>query len=162
MNKDLLEHPVYGNPEGPQYPKVKEFQANSKNLFNILKAVKPKIVFNTDMVFTQGAAMRAVIDHEKWSLANGIGNFEALKALTSTGGELCALTGKNNPYPDARLGVIEEGAYADILIVEGNPLEDITVIGGNSEWLDAEPRGLHIASIKIIMKDGKIYKNTLK
>ena len=39
----------------------------------------------------------------------------------------------------AKLGVIEEGAYADLLLVDGNPLEDISVIGGSTEWLDAEP-----------------------
>lgn len=39
----------------------------------------------------------------------------------------------------AKLGVIEEGAYADLLLVDGNPLEDISVIGGSTEWFDAEP-----------------------
>ena len=53
--------------------------------------------------------------------------------MTSTAGELAAMTGKNNPYP-GKLGVIEEGALADILIVGGNPLEDITMIGGNPKW----------------------------
>jgi imidazolonepropionase-like amidohydrolase len=160
MNQDLLKHPVYGNPNGPQYPKVLTFMESSKNLFNVLKKVKPKTVFNTDIVFTTGPRMRAHIDHEKWFFAQGIGNFEALKALTSTGGELAALTGENNPYP-GKLGVIEEGAYADILIVDGNPLEDITVIGGHHQWLDAPPRGPEVEPIRIIMKDGTIYKNTL-
>ena len=53
------------------------------------------------------------------------------------------------------------GHYADILIVDGNPLEDITVIGGNTEWFTAPPREKGIASIRVIMKDGKFYKNTL-
>ncbi|MCP3956621.1 MAG: amidohydrolase family protein, partial [bacterium] len=66
-----------------------------------------------------------------------------------------------NPYPEGKLGVIEVGAYADILIVDGNPLEDITVIGGSPKWFDAEPRGEGIETIRVIMKDGKIYKNTL-
>jgi imidazolonepropionase-like amidohydrolase len=105
--------------------------------------------------------MRAHLDHEKYFLANGIGNLAALKAMTSTGGELAALTGENNPYPNARLGVIEEGAYADILIVDGDPLTDITAIGGNTLWLDAPPRGPEVETIRVIMKDGKIYKNTL-
>ena len=42
------------------------------------------------------------------------------------------------------------------------PLEDITVIGANEKYLDAEPRDQGIETIKLIMKDGKIYKNTLK
>ena len=160
MNPDLLKHPVYGNPKGPQYPKVLRFMRDSENLFEVLRKVEPKIVFNSDIVFTTGPRMRAHLDHEKWALANGIGNFAALKAMTSTGGELAALTGENNPY-NGKLGVIEKGALADILLVDGNPLEDITVIGGNSEWLDAEPRGVEVEPIRLIMKDGRIYKNTL-
>ncbi len=54
-----------------------------------------------------------------------------------------------NPYLAGPLGIIEEGAYADILIVKGNPLEDIELLG------DAEN------NIGVIMKDGKIYKNSL-
>ena len=45
---------------------------------------------------------------------------------------------------------IKPGAYADLLIVEGNPAEDISVM------VDYEN------NFKVIMKDGKVYKNTLK
>ena len=72
------------------------------------------------------------------------------------------MTGKPNPYPDGPLGVIKEGAYADILIVDGNPLEDITVLGGSKLMFDAperKPGG--IKTMRLIMKNGKIYKNTL-
>ena len=90
------------------------------------------------------------------------GNYETLKALTSTNGEIIALTGKViNPYPWARLGVIEKDTYADILIVNGNPLKDLSVIGANPKWFDAEYRPNGVETIKVIMKDGKIYKNTL-
>ena len=81
--------------------------------------------------------------------------------LTKNGGELCELTGPENPYAEGKPGVIEEGSYADILIVDGNPLEDITAIGANSKWIDAEPRGPGVPPIKLIMKDGKVFKNTL-
>ena len=57
--------------------------------------------------------------------------------------------------------MIEEGAYADILLVEGNPLEDISAIGGDPGWFNAPSRGEDVKSIKLIMKDGVIYKNTL-
>ena len=70
------------------------------------------------------------------------------------------LTGRANPYPH-KFGVIEKGAYSDILIVDGNPLKDITVIGANKERFTAPPREKVIESIWLIMKDGKIYKNTL-
>jgi imidazolonepropionase-like amidohydrolase len=80
--------------------------------------------------------------------------------MTSIPGELMTLTGKNNPYP-GKLGVIEKGALADILVVDGNPLEDMSVLGANPKYLDAEPRERGIETIRLIMKDGKIYKNTL-
>lgn len=47
------------------------------------------------------------------------------------------------------LGVIREGAYADLLLVDGNPLEDIEIM--------TEPG----KNFRIIMNDGMIYKNTL-
>ncbi len=75
--------------------------------------------------------------------------FEVLRQATSVNGELLAMTGKRNPYPEGPLGVIEEGAYADILLVEGNPLEGTAIL------VDYEN------SIDLIMKDGVIYKNTL-
>ena len=91
------------------------------------------------------------------------GNFETLKSLTSTNGEIIALTGKViNPYPYGKVGVIEEGAYADILVVDGNPLKDLSVIGANPKWFDAEYRPNGVETIKVIMKDGKFYKNTME
>lgn len=94
--------------------------------------------------------------------AHFFGNFYYLKALTSVNGEILKLSGEvRDPYPEGKLGVVEEGAYAGLLLVDGNPLEDITVIGGNKKWFDAPPRD-GIKTMRVIMKDGKIYKNTLK
>ena len=73
---------------------------------------------------------------------------EALAMATGTNAELLALSGKRNPYP-GKLGVVEEGALADLLLVEGNPLENLDLV--------ADPAN----NFKIIMKDGVIYKNTL-
>jgi imidazolonepropionase-like amidohydrolase len=61
---------------------------------------------------------------------------------------LLSLSGLRNPYP-GRLGVVEEGALADLLLVDGNPLENIRLV--------ADPDN----NFLVIMKDGKIYKNTL-
>ncbi len=90
---------------------------------------------------------RALDEFEFFSEA--IGNFRTLKSFTSTAGELNALTGQMNPYPEGPLGVIQEGAYADLLLVDGNPLENIEIM--------KDPD----TNLKIIMKDGVIYKNTL-
>ena len=67
---------------------------------------------------------------------------------TATNAELLGLSGPRNPYP-GKLGVVEQGAFADLLLVDGNPLEDIGLM--------ADPA----KNLLIIMKDGKIYKNTL-
>ena len=58
-----------------------------------------------------------------------------------------ALSGPRNPY--GKLGVIEVGAVADILVVEGNPLEDISVM--------TQPR----ENFKVILQGGSVYKNEL-
>jgi imidazolonepropionase-like amidohydrolase len=73
--------------------------------------------------------------------------YEILVMATGNGGELLKLSGPRNPYP-GDLGVVKEAAYADLLLIEGNPLDDIAVIG-------------ELDNLKVIMKDGKIYKNTL-
>lgn len=73
---------------------------------------------------------------------------EVLIMATSTNGELLALTGLRNPYP-GKLGVVEEGALADLLLVDGNPLENIDLV--------ADPD----KNFLVIMKDGGIYKNKL-
>jgi len=66
---------------------------------------------------------------------------EVLKQATSGNARLLSLSGKINPYTDGKIGVIEEGAYADLLIYDGNPLEDINVV--------AIPK----KNLKLIMKD---------
>ena len=74
---------------------------------------------------------------------------------------MLALSGPRNPYKDGKLGVIEEGAYADLLLVDGNPLKDIKVIGGTEKWFDAEPEYKIIPTIHLVMKDGNIYRNEI-
>ena len=74
---------------------------------------------------------------------------EILKMATGTAGELFKMSGLRNPYTEGDLGVVKEGAYADLLLVEGNPLEDLSAVTNKD-------------NLRIIMKDGKIYKNTLQ
>jgi imidazolonepropionase-like amidohydrolase len=75
--------------------------------------------------------------------------YEMLVQATSNNGKLFALARTRNPYRDAPLGVIEVGAWADLLLYDGNPLEDINVVIDYKNTLD------------LIMKDGEIYKNDL-
>ena len=121
-----------------------------------------KTTFGVDTVTVTPANALRNRDHEIWFWANKFGNLQTLKSMTSIGGKLAALTGGQNPYPTGPLGVIKEGAYADILLIDGNPLEDITLIGGRKELFEAPDRKAgEISTIDLIMKDGVIYKDTL-
>lgn len=158
MDPALLDHPNFSMPSVK--PKLEAYLEGSKNLVEYVKKHKPKIVHNVDTVLSTIEFGRAHRDFEKYYFAELFGNHAFLVSATSTGGELAQLTGKRNPYP-GKLGVIEQGAYADILIVDSNPLEDLSVLGANPKWFDAEPRDRGFETIRIIMKDGVIYKNTL-
>jgi imidazolonepropionase-like amidohydrolase len=74
---------------------------------------------------------------------------EILRQNTSHAAKWLAKSGTKNPYREGPLGVIQEGAYADMLLIDGNPVEDVSVM---ADWKN---------NIKVIMKDGVIYKNTL-
>jgi imidazolonepropionase-like amidohydrolase len=76
-------------------------------------------------------------------------NSDILKMATGGNAELLGLCGPRNPYP-GKLGVVEAGAFADLLLVDGNPIENIDLIANPDK------------NFLIIMKDGKMYKDTLK
>jgi imidazolonepropionase-like amidohydrolase len=73
---------------------------------------------------------------------------QALKHWTGNAGKVLKWSGPKDPYPTYELGTIKEGAYADLLLWEGNPLENIDVI------LDED-------KLNFVMKDGLVYKNTI-
>ena len=70
--------------------------------------------------------------------------------VTSDNARLLELSGPRHPYQEGPLGRVVEGAYADLLIIDGNPMEDLELMGDPGK------------NFKVIMKDGKIYKNTLQ
>jgi imidazolonepropionase-like amidohydrolase len=127
-----------------------------------MKKCPAKRGFQTDCVGDYKAC-RKQIAFEKHLNGKFFDNHTALVTLTSIGGEIAGLSGPIvNPYLDGKLGVIEKGAYADILLVDGNPLKDLSVIGAHDKWFDGPDRPNGVKTIRIIMKDGKVYKNTLK
>jgi imidazolonepropionase-like amidohydrolase len=112
------------------------------------KKHKLKIAFGTDAAGSSAMMAAQLLEFEARS--EFFTQVEMLRQATSNSAELLALSNSRNPYKAGPLGVIQEGAYADILIYDGNPLEDIGVIIN------------HAKSLKVVMKDGKVYKNTLK
>ncbi|MFB3061280.1 MAG: amidohydrolase family protein, partial [Candidatus Binatia bacterium] len=151
--------PRYGSPR--IRPKVEFFQEGSKDLVELIKKHKPKINFNAVAVGLGTQEARATRDLELDLFSKWFGNHALLVAITSTPGEMAQLTGLRNPYPAGKLGVIEEGAYADILVVDGNPLEDASVLGASDRFYTGEERGEGHDTMRVIMKDGVIYKNTI-
>ena len=156
----LLDIPAVANVPS-SLAKAKSASATFANYIPNMKKCPVKRAFQTDCVGSVEAC-NIQVAYEKHLNNEFFGPYQSLVTLTSTGGELMALSGDfMNPYPDGKLGVIEEGAYADILIVDGNPLEDFSVVGTGTKWFGAEPRPESPETIRIIMKDGKIHKNTL-
>jgi imidazolonepropionase-like amidohydrolase len=112
----------------------------------LTKKYKVKTAFGTDLLFDAKLAAKQgkfLAKLKKWYTP-----YEALKMATHDNAQLLALSGPRNPYP-GELGVVKEGALADLLLVDGNPLENLDLV--------ADPD----KNFKVIMKDGKIYKNTL-
>jgi imidazolonepropionase-like amidohydrolase len=141
--------------------KLRTAQAAFGDYLDNVRRLKPKRGHQTDCV-GNATACRPQVAYEKYLNGDFFGNYEALVSLTSIGGEIAALSGPVvNPYPELRLGVIEEGAAADLLLVDGNPLEDLAVIGAVDKWFDAPARD-GVETIRIIMKDGVVYKDTLQ
>jgi imidazolonepropionase-like amidohydrolase len=112
----------------------------------LVKKYNIKMAIGTDLLFSPtGAALQGV---ELVKMARWFSPAEVLRMATSTNADLLKLSGPRDPYP-GRLGVVEEGALADLLLVDGNPLEHIGLIADAGRTL------------VVIMKDGTIYKNLL-
>jgi imidazolonepropionase-like amidohydrolase len=159
ISPDLARNPLMPK---DKLPMVAALQKQYGDFGQKLIKHKVKVVFASDYVGVFADAERARRYELYWRTQAFGSNFEVLKQLTSTAGELLALSGPRNPYAaSGKAGVIEEGAAADILIVEGNPLQDMSVLGANTKWFDADPEWKPIDTLKVIMKDGVIYKNEL-
>ncbi len=116
--------------------------------YTTAKEVGVKVAFGTDILFDPALAERQgafLAKLQRWYTP-----YEVLKMATSTNAELLALSGPRHPYQQGDLGVIAEGAYADLILVDGNPLEDIDLI--------ADPH----KNFDLIMKNGVIYKNEME
>jgi imidazolonepropionase-like amidohydrolase len=124
-----------------------EVFAGTDRTFGLAKKYQIKTAFGTDILFSASLAKRQGELLAK--LVRWYTPAETLAMATGTNAQLLALSGKRNPYP-GNLGVVEQGALADLLLVDGDPIANIKLIEDPAK------------NFVVIMKDGKIYKNTLE
>ena len=120
--------------------------AGTDRTFALAKKYRIKTAFGTDILFSPRLAQRQGALLSK--LVRWYTPAEALVMATGTNAQLLALSGNRNPYP-GKLGVVEQGALADVLLVDGDPIANIKLIEDPAK------------SFVLIMKDGKIVKNAL-
>lgn len=134
-------------PDPDRAEKNRQICHGTEDVYNWAKKHGVKVAFGTDLLLEPQSAARQSV------MASRMGEFytnaEALRMLTSGNAELFEMSGERNPYGAAKLGVIAPNAWADLLVVEGDPLQDMSVI--------ADPE----QNLALIMKDGNVVKNTL-
>jgi len=106
-----------------------------------------KLAWGTDFLFEPDLNKLQntfILRLQKWFT-----NVEIIKMITQDNGELLQLSGLRSPYP-GKLGTVEEGALADLILVDGDPLKNLKLL--------ADPE----KNFLLIMKDGQIHKNSLQ
>lgn len=104
-----------------------------------------KLAWSTDTLFDAALTTRQgsqLVKMRRW-----FSPAEVLTMATSRNAELLAMSGERNPYPGP-LGVVAPGALADLILVDGNPLENLDLVADPAE------------AFVVIMKDGVVHKNT--
>jgi imidazolonepropionase-like amidohydrolase len=136
------------NPKSDPRQEAKQLEVAEGTIraFGEGRASGVRMAFGTDILMNPRGTISQ--GRQLAKLTRFMAPLEALRMATGAAGELLALSGARAPY-DGRLGVIEEGALADLLVVEGDPEKDL-------DWLD-DPR----ANLVLIMKDGAVVKDQL-
>lgn len=133
-------------PEGSaNAKKLERVVEGTDNAYKLAKTYDLKTAWGTDLFGGKAKADKEgsrLADLKRWYKP-----YEILKMATSTNAEMLRMSGKRDPYQNAKLGEISEGAYADLIIVNENPLDDIDLVKNPKE------------NFSLIMKGGVVYKN---
>ncbi|MCA0272530.1 MAG: amidohydrolase family protein [Proteobacteria bacterium] len=141
---------LHANPDALPPERREKWEAvweGTDRAYELAAKYKVPLGFGTDFLFDPvGAELQNVwlAAMTRWYTPAG-----AAKAATSDNAFILGMSGPRNPYTAGKLGVIEKGAYADMLIVDGDPTADFGFV--------ADPD----ANFRVIMKGGTVYKNTL-
>ena len=122
---------------GPNRAKFLQMVAGTDHAYQLAIKHQVRVAFGTDTLFDAKLAARQGAQLAK--LTRWYSPAELLQQATARNAELLALSGPRNPYP-GRLGVVEEGAIADLILVDGDPVADISLI--------TRPRESFLAIIK--------------
>lgn len=116
--------------------KMREVGGQANRSVELLRQAKAKIGFGTDLLgqLMDQQSMEFRLRREVCT------PLEILQSATSVNAELLQMGGK--------LGTVAPNAFADLLVVDGNPLADITLLERHE-------------SIRLIVRDGRICKNSL-
>jgi imidazolonepropionase-like amidohydrolase len=133
-------------PEGsPNRAKQLQMTSGTDRAYELAARYGIRLAWGTDTLFNAALATK-----QGAQLAKMVRWFEpaaVLKMATHDNAQLLALSGNRSPYT-GKLGVVEEGALADLLLIDGDPIANIDLI--------ADP-----GNMRVIMKDGRIYKNSM-
>ena len=130
--------------QGPNRAKQLQMMGGTDTAYKLAIKFKIKTAWGTDALFDPRIAARQNAILTK--MVRWYTPAQVLKMATADNAELLALSGLRNPYP-GKLGRVEEGALADLLLVDGDPIADIKLVDDPAK------------NFVVIMKDGKIYKN---
>jgi imidazolonepropionase-like amidohydrolase len=117
--------------------KMREVGRQGQDAFDHCLRARVKIGFGTDLL----GSLQPYQSHEFLLRRELTGALDVLKSATSVNAALLNQTGE--------LGVIAPRARADLLVIDGNPLTDISLLERSAQ------------SIQLIMKDGALVKNSL-
>lgn len=148
LSMQPLDSAVRATSSDEQKQKKYDVAAGTNRIYSAVKKYKLKLAWGTDLLFDPSANTKQTATIPlmgKWFTP-----FEVLKMITHDNGELLAFSGKRSPYREGKLGVIEVGSYADLILVDGNPLKDLKLMEDDDK------------NFILIIKDGKVIKNTIR
>lgn len=142
----FLDNELANPQKGPNRAKQLMVAAGTDRAYALARKHKVKVAFGTDILFSgdNGEVQNArLASLERWYTPG-----EVLQIATGNNGALLELSGERNPYGKP-LGVITEGALADLLLVDGDPTTDLSLLKDPAR------------NFVVIIKNGRIYKNLL-